>query len=238
MLVKNVIPAIKQKWPAISKRCIIQQDNAKPNITVEDSVIVQAMNQNRIRMELLNQPPNSPEFNVLDLGFFNSIQALQHQYTPKNIDDLVAITEGASADLYSMKLNDVFLSYHLAMESSMIIGGGNSYKLHHIGKANIFREGRLPIDIRCSDEALEIPDTYLRWDTERVVKVIEDGIDEMGESMDYLILSEEDAEYAAVTELEPLQLIQQSKNNCHFINGCKIKSLMGLTKSLMGLIQA
>jgi hypothetical protein len=28
------------------------------------------------------QPSNSPDFNVLDLGFFNSIQSLKHQYAP------------------------------------------------------------------------------------------------------------------------------------------------------------
>ena len=33
MLVEKVIPEIKQKWPAGSKRCIIQQDNAKPRTT-------------------------------------------------------------------------------------------------------------------------------------------------------------------------------------------------------------
>ena len=159
-------------------------------------------------MEFPNQPPNSPDFNVLDLVFFNSVQALQHQYTPKNIYDLVAITEGEFSDLDSMKLNNVFLSYNLAMESSMMVGGGNNYKLHHIGKAKLHREGRLPIDIRCSDEALEIADAHLREYTERVVRVIEDGMDDLGESMDHLFLSDEDATYAAVNEIEPLQLIE------------------------------
>ena len=40
MLVEKVIPEIKQKWPTGSKHCIIQQDNAKPHTTGEDSVIV------------------------------------------------------------------------------------------------------------------------------------------------------------------------------------------------------
>ena len=93
------------------------------------------MKHDRIRMELSNQPPNSPDFNVLDLGFFNSIQALQHQYTPKNIDDLVAITERAFSDLDSMKLSDFFLYYRMEMESAMMLGGGNNYRIQNIGKA-------------------------------------------------------------------------------------------------------
>ena len=57
-----------------------------------------------------NHPPNSPDFNVLELGFSNSIKVLQHHYTPKIIDDLVAITEVSFADLDCMNLNNVFLS--------------------------------------------------------------------------------------------------------------------------------
>ena len=90
----------------------------------------------------------------------------------------------------------------------MMVGGGNIYKLQHIGKANIRQGGRLPIAIMCSDEALQIADAHLRGDTERVVTVIADGMDELGESMDHLFLSDEDATYAAVNELEPLQLIE------------------------------
>ena len=121
---------------------------------------------------------------------------------------MVVITEGAFANLDSMKLNDVFLSYHLVMESTMMVGGGNNYKLQHIGKAELCWEGRLSIAIRCIDEALEIADSHLRGDTELVVRVVEDGMDELGKSMDHLFLSDKDATYAAVNELEPLQLIE------------------------------
>ena len=108
------------------------------------------------------------------------------------------ITEGAFADLDIMKLNDVFLSYHLAMESAMMVGGWNNYNLQHIGKSKLCREVRLPIAIRCSNESLEIADAHLHGDTERVVRVIEDGMDDLGKSMGHLFLSDEDSTYAAV----------------------------------------
>ena len=62
-----------------------------------------------------------------------------------------------------------------------MVGGGNNYKLQNIGKAKLRWEGRLPIDIRCSDEALEITNAHLRGDNDHVVRVIEDEMDEMGE---------------------------------------------------------
>ena len=75
----KVIPAIKQKWPVRSKCCIMQQDDVKPHTTAADNATVQALQHDCIQLELSNQPPNSPDFNVLDLGFFNSIQALKHE---------------------------------------------------------------------------------------------------------------------------------------------------------------
>ena len=34
-----------------------------------------------------SQPPNSPDFNVLDMRFFNSIQSCQEQESPNSLDD-------------------------------------------------------------------------------------------------------------------------------------------------------
>jgi len=45
--------------------------------------------QNGFDIRLVRQPPNSPDLNVLDLGFFRSIQALQHKKSLNSVDDLV-----------------------------------------------------------------------------------------------------------------------------------------------------
>lgn len=39
------------------------------------------------------QPKNNPDLNVLDDGFFSSIQSLQHQRLPQNIKDLIRVVE-------------------------------------------------------------------------------------------------------------------------------------------------
>ena len=206
MLVEKVIPAIKQKWPVGSTRCIIQQDNAKPHTTGGDNAIMEAMVHDRIRMELTNQPPNSPDFNVLDLGFFNSIQALQHQHSPKTIDDLVAATEAAFTDMQSTKLDNVFLSYQMAMQSAMEVGGGNNYKLQHIGKAKLRREGRLSNSIKCSNLALQAANAHLNGETGPVAEVIPDGVDELNGRIADMFLSDEDATFASEHDLEPVEL--------------------------------
>jgi len=147
MLIKKVIPAMKEKWPAGCKCCIIQQDNAKPHTSGADGAIAYALQHSGIDMTLSNQPPNSPDFNVNDLGFFNAIQSLQNQQSLKNIDDLVECVERAFAEMHWDKFNNVFLSYQLAMESAMKVSGGNNYKLQHIGKAKLQWEGWLSTSI-------------------------------------------------------------------------------------------
>ena len=62
---------------------------------------------------------DSPDFNVLDLGFFNAIQSLQHQKSPKDIDELVDAVNTAFESMSAETLNNVFLSLQLAFESSM-----------------------------------------------------------------------------------------------------------------------
>ena len=171
-----------------------------------DNAIMHAMQHDRIRMELTNQPPNSPDFNVLDLGFFNSIQALQHEHSPQTIDDLVAATEAAFTGMQSTKLDDVFLSYQMAMQSAMEVGGGNNYQLQHIGKAKLRREGRLSTSIRCSDVALQTANAHLNGETGPVAEVIPDGVDELSGRIANMFLSEEDATFASENDLEPVQL--------------------------------
>ncbi|CAB1102617.1 unnamed protein product [Ectocarpus sp. CCAP 1310/34] len=91
-LINNVLPDIRAKFPAVST-VFAQQDSA-PGHRVMDPEIVAAAAQGR-RIELINQPANSPDMNVLDLGFFNSIQSLQDRTTPTTIDQLVAEVERA-----------------------------------------------------------------------------------------------------------------------------------------------
>ncbi|GJZ21937.1 hypothetical protein Tco_0558976 [Tanacetum coccineum] len=54
-------------------------NNAKPHIAVNDSEFVEAASRDGFDIQLRFQPANSPDLNVLDLGFFRAIQSLQEQ---------------------------------------------------------------------------------------------------------------------------------------------------------------
>ncbi|ETV80465.1 hypothetical protein H257_06736 [Aphanomyces astaci] len=69
-VLNKVIPAIMAKFPGGVRRgnVFLQQDNASPHRCVTTELL-QAKGVRGI--VVANQPPNSPDFNVLDLGFFN-----------------------------------------------------------------------------------------------------------------------------------------------------------------------
>ncbi|KAM0898928.1 hypothetical protein ACQ4PT_021640 [Festuca glaucescens] len=75
-LVNKVLPAIKEKWPVAERgRTIyIQQDNAKSHIDPNGPIFLAAATADGWDIRLVCQPPNSPDLNILDLGFFADLQ--------------------------------------------------------------------------------------------------------------------------------------------------------------------
>ena len=104
----------------------------------------------------MNQPPNSPDLNVLDLGFFNSIQTLQHEKAPTNIDELVAAVEEAYWEQDPETVNNIFLTQQKVMECVMKSEGKNNYKLPHMNKKRLSKLGKLPMSVVCSEEAIQV----------------------------------------------------------------------------------
>ena len=74
-LIEKVIPAIKSKWAqdAALETIFIQQDNARTHVSPNDPAFLQAVAATGLDIRLMQQPPDSPDMNVLDLGFFRSI---------------------------------------------------------------------------------------------------------------------------------------------------------------------
>ena len=157
MLISNVLPAIKQKWPVGMKNIIIQHDDARPHcINFDSQCLTDECYSGGWNISFIFQPPNSPDLNILDLGFFNSIQSIQYQQSPKNIDELIEVVQKAFQDVTTTSTDNVFLSLQMAMESIMNCGGKNNYKLSHMCKDKLRLEGRLPVSIRCNVDAVSV----------------------------------------------------------------------------------
>ena len=160
-LIEKLLPAIVEKWPRNRSNSTIkiQQDNAKPHIATGDLEFLEAVRCTGLDITLVSQPPNSPDLNVLDLGFFHSIQTLQYQKPGKNVDELISNTIEAFDELDKKTLNAVFLTLQQCMTEVIKIRGGNKYKLPHMGKAKLERKGLLPeclsIDINILREIMD-----------------------------------------------------------------------------------
>jgi hypothetical protein len=87
---------------------------------------------------------NSPDCNVFDLGFFAAIQSLQQREASSNIDEMIVAVVKAFGDLTLESLDNVFLSLQAALECTMNNEGSNAFKLPHLGKAALRRQGKLP----------------------------------------------------------------------------------------------
>ena len=148
-LIEKVLPSIKEKWPTRDSIIYIQQDNARPHIHPTDKEFIEASRVDGFDIRLKCQPPNSPELNVLDLGFFRAIQSLQYEEAPKNIDELVLAVEKAFKALCPKALNRVFLTLQQVMIEVLRNKGGNNFRIPHMQKGKLEREDRLPLSLSC-----------------------------------------------------------------------------------------
>jgi hypothetical protein len=156
-LIEKVFPAIRESWPrrlASNPECgsievFVQQDNARPHPAVDDPELLAEGDQGGMRIRMTCQPPNSPDLNVLDLGFFRAIQSLQYQHAPRNVDELISAVETSFYDMERSKLDKIFLTLQQCFIEVMKCGGGNNYKLPHMSKDRLGRQGALPETLTC-----------------------------------------------------------------------------------------
>ncbi|RLN33604.1 hypothetical protein C2845_PM03G27170 [Panicum miliaceum] len=152
-LIEKVIPAIEDKWPQEDrdKTIFIQQDNARTHVLPNDPAFLEAVARTGLDIRLMQQSANSPDMNVLDLGFFNSIQSLTDCGNPETIEELIYNVEKEFEEYNETLLNRVFLSLQSCMKEVMRIGGENGYKLPHMNKQRLEREGKLPNRLSCEN---------------------------------------------------------------------------------------
>ena len=145
-LTEKVLPAIQAVWPQndAGQTIYIQQDNAKPHILPNDPEFLVAVAKTGLDIRIIQQPANSPDLNVLDLGFFNSLQSLTDCLSPKTLQDLIAgvLEEFEGYEVY--KLKKIFLTLQMCMIEILNHARENGYKIPHVNKERLEGHGQLP----------------------------------------------------------------------------------------------
>ncbi|RHY99694.1 hypothetical protein DYB35_014055 [Aphanomyces astaci] len=157
----HVVPAIKATFPSVSKRIVLQQDNATPHRSINDESLAK-VSTDGWTFVIRQQPPNSPDLNVLDLGFFASIQSLQYKMVSRSVDDVIASTMVAFETLGEEKLSDVFLTLQAVMRLVLEHHGGNGFKLPHLHKDTMKRAGTLMENVSCPVSVLFAAHRFLQ----------------------------------------------------------------------------
>ncbi|KAI5385521.1 hypothetical protein KIW84_072209 [Lathyrus oleraceus] len=156
-LINKVLPAIKEKWPReyASEPIYIQQDNAPCHVSINNEEFLLAASEGGFDIRLICQPPNSPDLNILDLGFFSAIQALQQKNATKTVDELIQVVQNSYDAFSSVDSNKIFLTLQSCMIEIMKVRGSNNYKIPHIKKDVMLRQAILPAQLNCEKKLVE-----------------------------------------------------------------------------------
>ena len=154
-LIKKLLPAIKQKWPMNNGRIRLQQDGTKSHILDDDEEFKEAVDDIGLNLTVYTQSPNSPDTNILDLGFFRAIQSFNDD-CPTNEEELIKSVQKAYGEYPMHKSNYVWLTLQSCFNMIIENDGGNDYKIPHMGKESLEWKGLLP-------HVLDITHTANAW---------------------------------------------------------------------------
>jgi hypothetical protein len=161
MLLDRVLPAIFEKFPDSEASIVVQQDNAGPHISPDDDDFLEMVQQSGWNISLKFQPPNSPDMNLNDLGFFRAIQSICQEDVPRNVEELIESVKQAYASYPARSINKMWLTHQQAMTQTLLSRGDNIYKIGHINKDKLLRDGNLPDSLAISMDLYNNSTQYL-----------------------------------------------------------------------------
>ena len=159
IMINKVLPDAIAKWPrdrgVRTQKVYIQQDNPHTHFPPTCPIWIQAKDSDpRFKFDLREQPRRSPDTNVLDLGFFRSLQSLQWQQPPATtVEGLMNNVKAAWEQYNPTILNRIWLSHQLVCDRILAHHGNNDFNIPHIGKERLERAGKLPVCIELLDDA-------------------------------------------------------------------------------------
>ena len=94
-------------------------------------------------MKFRKQPPQSPQFNALDCGIFNSIQSKVYKAKAQSIEALINNVVETYNNMSWTTIENTFLSVQGCMEDALSVAENNSVKMRHMNKDELRHEHRL-----------------------------------------------------------------------------------------------
>ena len=164
-----MLPSIVQKFPKYCKEINIQLDNASPHIKDYYVYWRQAVDKCGIKVKIKNHPENSPDLNVLDLGYFNSIQSFQHQIRSTTIEYLVENVTESYRYLCVNQLHNIWITWKLVMLSVIECNGDNNYVLPLKNRGLLERDGILKTKVVVGDDLMKKIDDDITLENQKLI---------------------------------------------------------------------
>ena len=114
-----------------------------PKILQDGKEFKEAVDEIGLNLTMYTQLPNSPDTNILNLGFFRAIQSFNDD-CPANEEELIKSLEKAYGEYPLRKLNHVWLTLQSCLNKIIENDSGNDYKIPHMGKKSLEWSGLLP----------------------------------------------------------------------------------------------
>ena len=111
--------------------CWLKEDS------LDDAEFLASCKGKRLSLHLVNQPAQSPNLNVNDLGLFRLINCLRKKIIAKNLGELINAVHVAYNNLPVRTINVAFVTLMAQMNEILRHGGGNNFPLPHTKKDNM-----------------------------------------------------------------------------------------------------
>jgi hypothetical protein len=143
-LLAKLLPAMRSRFQR-NTPIFIQQDNARPHILPTHQQFLAAAQSDGYDFRLQCQPPNSPDMNILELGFFYAIQLIQYPKPTRTLDELITAVLESFNEIEPQSLNFNFLTLQKVLNECMDNDGGNNFKIPHMGKHTLLKAGKFQL---------------------------------------------------------------------------------------------
>jgi hypothetical protein len=136
---------------------VIQHDGAPAHVGKGNAQYWPTMLAARYRgrkIKIVTQPAQSPDLNVLDLGFFNSLAHLTADEHSDSLSELLTAVEECYWSYPTDTLERVWQMQFNVYNSILQARGDNIYKMPHVGTTQLQRKGELKKQNRAKKEHL------------------------------------------------------------------------------------
>ena len=156
-------PTTRSRW--IRKTILVQQDNPHTHFKSTDKDWQEASLYEHpdVEFHMTEQPARSPDLNVLDLGFFRSLQSKVWKLKHKNtVDGIIESVFKAWNEYDPRALEKIWVSHQTVMDEVLKNNGDNDFNIPHLSKDAQWKNGPLPSQLELSEHAITSYNGFLQ----------------------------------------------------------------------------